>query len=419
MAVIARFSENSQWLLQTYELQVATGKVESAISEAARARLNYINLRDQSFLPPYKTAIANATENLRLVHRLTPENAALQSVVKELDASADRRVDLMSTSVDLRATGAADDARQSEITLENTKAATVLAAVVDKMQQQEESILVSRKNEASRLFATVLWILGAMLASALFLFWVHYHLLNRELEKRERAEGGARRLSAHVLQLQDEERRKFSRELHDGIGQNLAAAKMIACSLSDKYPGEHLLRDLLSALDQAIMETRTISHLLHPLLLDELGLASAVSWYVDGFSKRSGIQVSTNISESVGRLGRPQELVLFRVLQESLTNVHRHAKSQKAEISLHTSNGNAILQVRDHGIGMPFEKLKQFRSDGTQVGVGLTGMRERVREHGGTFEINSDGKGTEVSVSIPAEPVAHAHDGEPVASAAG
>jgi signal transduction histidine kinase len=99
--------------------------------------------------------------------------------------------------------------------------------------------------------------------------------------------------------------------------------------------------------------------------------------------------------------------------------VHRHAKSQKAEISLHTSNGNAILQVRDHGIGMPFEKLKQFRSDGTQVGVGLTGMRERVREHGGTFEINSDGKGTEVSVSIPAVPVAHARDGEPVASAAG
>jgi signal transduction histidine kinase len=178
------------------------------------------------------------------------------------------------------------------------------------------------------------------------------------------------------------------------------------------------MQDLLSTLDQSIMETRTISHLLHPLLLDELGLASAVNWYVDGFSKRSGIQVSTNIADSVGRLPRPQELVLFRVLQESLTNVHRHAKSQKAEISLYTANGNAILHIRDHGTGMPVEKLKHFRSDGTQVGVGLTGMRERVREHGGTFEINSDGKGTEVLVSIPVEPVPASHDGVPMTSRA-
>src|SRR6202008_57535 len=125
-----------------------------------------------------------------------------------------------------------------------------------------------------------LWVLGGMLTSAVFLFWIHYRLLNGELGKRERAESGARRLSARVLELQDEERRKFSRELHDSLGQTLAVCKMIAYGVSVRHPDEGAVVDLLGLLDRSIQETRTISHLLHPPLLDELGIGAAIKWYV-------------------------------------------------------------------------------------------------------------------------------------------
>jgi len=154
-------------------------------------------------------------------------------------------------------------------------------------------------------------------------------------------------------------------------------------------------------LTQSVTETRTISHLLHPPLLDEVGLASAARWYVEGFAKRSGIELTADISDEPGRLPRPAELVLFRVLQESLTNIHRHSKSLRAEVSLHSSPANVILLVRDYGKGMPRETLANFLIAGTNVGVGLAGMRERVREQGGRFDIRSDKTGTTITVTMP------------------
>jgi signal transduction histidine kinase len=141
--------------------------------------------------------------------------------------------------------------------------------------------------------------------------------------------------------------------------------------------------------------------LLHAPLLDEVGTASAARWYVEGFAKRSGIELTTDISDEPGRLPRPAELVLFRVLQESLTNIHRHSKSPLAEVSLHCSPANLILQVRDYGKGMPREMLANFLSAGTNVGVGLAGMRERVREQGGRSDIRSDKTGTTITVTMP------------------
>lgn len=176
---------------------------------------------------------------------------------------------------------------------------------------------------------------------------------------------------------------------------------MMAMNVSGKHPDDKNLSELVHLLERSIQETRTISYLLHPPLLDELGIASAASWYVDGFSQRSGLQISTDIATEMGRLPHPVELVLFRVLQESLTNVHRHSKSPKADVSLHVTTGNAVLHVRDYGVGISAEKLRHFRSQGTGVGVGLTGMRERVLEHGGQFEIRSSNPGTELLVTIP------------------
>ena len=403
LIVISRFSSSAQWVVHTYEVQVATRMVESALSEAGRDRLSYVALREPSYLRQYETAKREASEGVRRVRQLTLDNPTQRILCSELDKLARDRIALLQTSFDTLRSRPNDKDFQNTITLENNRFGDEIASVVDDMQRQEDVLLESRKGSSARLFAAILWVLAVMLASAVSLLWIYHRLLNGELGRREQAESGARRLSAHVLELQDEERRRFSRELHDSLGQDLAAAKMIAYGVSERNPKEEAVPELLDVLERALQETRTISHLLHPPLLDELGIASATSWYVDGFSQRSGLQISLKISDHIGRLSRPVELVLFRVLQESLTNVHRHAKSPKAEVSLSMANGSAVLQIRDYGIGIPAEKLDHFRSNGTQAGVGLTGMRERVREQGGEFEIYSDNTGTEVLVTVPVE----------------
>jgi signal transduction histidine kinase len=401
MVAISRYSNSAQWVEHTYEVKVATGSVESTLSEAARDRLSYITGGDPSYLLRYESARKEVSEDLLRVRELTLDNPQQQDKFNRLDNLANQRIALLQTSLDARAAGQPDAILQTSVSLQNTKLATDVAAEIAEMQNQEDVLLASRKNESSMLFAAVLWIFGAMLACAVALLWVHYRFLNDELNKREEAENGARRLSVHVLELQDEERRKFSRELHDGLGQNLAVAKMIAFSVLEKHPDEETVPELIELLNRSIQETRTISYLLHPPLLDELGIASAANWYLDGFSQRSGVQITAKIADEIGRLPRPVELVLFRVLQESLTNVNRHAKSAKADVSLYVADGSAVLQVRDYGIGIPSEKLHHFRSKGTHVGVGLTGMRERVHEHGGKFEIRSSETGTELLVTLP------------------
>ena len=401
MLAMSRYSNSAQWVDHTYEVQVATGKVESTLSDAARDRLSYITGGDPLYLQRYESAKKQVSDDLSSVRALTIDNPLQQDNFTRLEVLANERIALLQNSLDARASGKPDDRLQTSVSLENTKLAADIAVAIAEMQKQEGLVLASRKRASSRLFAVVLFIFGVLLACAVALLWIHYRFLNDELGRREEAENGARRLSVHVLKVQDEERRKFSRELHDGLGQNLAVAKMMAMNVSTKHPGEPSVAELVQILERSIQETRTISYLLHPPLLDELGIASAATWYVDGFSKRSGLQISTKIAGEIGRLPHPVELVLFRVLQESLTNVHRHSKSPKAEVSLYVAHGRAMLHVRDYGVGIPTEKLRHFQSQGTDVGVGLTGMRERVREHGGQFEIRPSNPGTELLVTIP------------------
>jgi signal transduction histidine kinase len=154
-------------------------------------------------------------------------------------------------------------------------------------------------------------------------------------------------------------------------------------------------------LDDTIAETRTISHLLHPPLLDEVGLNSAARWFVEGFGKRSGISVNLDILDEDIRLPEATELVLFRVLQESLTNVHRHSGATRADVSLHTSGKEAILRVTDYGRGIPPAVLLSLQEDGSGGGVGLAGMTERIREIGGRLKIRSSAIGTEIVARVP------------------
>ena len=157
----------------------------------------------------------------------------------------------------------------------------------------------------------------------------------------------------------------------------------------------------MELLDQSIAETRTISHLLHPPLLDEAGFSSAAKWYLEGFAQRSGIEVKIDLPENLERLPKAIELGLFRVLQESLTNIHRHSGSSRAEVSLKVFPEKVVLEVRDFGKGIPPRLLESFRTRGISSGVGLAGMRERVRELGGRLEIQAKSPGSLVSVALP------------------
>ena len=165
--------------------------------------------------------------------------------------------------------------------------------------------------------------------------------------------------------------------------------------------GEALV-ETLGYVDQSIAETRTLSYLLHPPLLDEAGFPYAARWYVEGFAQRSGIQVQVDIPERVERLGRPAELVLFQVLQESLTNIHRHSQSTRAGVSLRVLSGGVALRVRDYGKGMPSDLVEHARANGSQLGVGTGGDAGACPRSGpGRSEVRSDGKGTVVIATVP------------------
>jgi signal transduction histidine kinase len=229
--------------------------------------------------------------------------------------------------------------------------------------------------------------------------------LEREVTERKRAEEQLRQLSVRLMTLQDEERRHIARDLHDTTGQTLAAMKMTTALIQRTAAGsemQRLLDDLNALTDQAVQEIRTTSYLLHPPLLDEAGIASAVQWFVEGFSKRSGIQVNCEIAENLQRPPRNHELVLFRVLQESLTNVHRHSGASAATVRLNLAAAHFALEIADNGTGIPDDSLRRFHEDGHGTGVGLVGMRERVNELNGWFDIRSGPTGTSVSVSLPA-----------------
>jgi len=213
-----------------------------------------------------------------------------------------------------------------------------------------------------------------------------------------------RDLSVRLLRVQDDERRRIARDLHDSTGQALTALKLELAGIERELASRHpqLARRLAANIESARQisdELRTISYLLHPPLLDELGLGSALRWYMDGFQKRSGINVQLEFSGEA-RLAPEMETMLFRVVQECLINIHRHSGSATASIRLVQAEGHIVLDVEDEGRGMTAEQLSEIAS-GAALGVGLRGMRERIKDFGGELEILSKGQGTKVKAVVP------------------
>ena len=235
-----------------------------------------------------------------------------------------------------------------------------------------------------------------------------------------------RKLSAQLMRVQDEERRRIARELHDGLGQWLAAAQinvdMLLLREGSKSPS--MLQETRKLIDHAVSSIRTMSYLLHPPLLDEAGFEAAAHWFIDGFSKRTAMAIETNFSrptdlsdghgnnndngngDSNGILKAPRmpeavELALFRALQEGLTNAHRHAASQSVKVTFQRLTDCAILEIEDFGRGLPQAIMERFQRTGGGSGVGLAGIRERVKELGGDFSIRSTSSGATLRAVVP------------------
>ncbi len=398
--------DSLRWLAHSYQVEVSLGDVDSMLTEAARARAMYVTTGDNNYYVQFENDLHGLPPAMERIHELLADNPSQLTLLHQLDATSEKRAALLEQSVDLRHDGRIDPDEQSSIQRDSITLGLDQSELVHEMQQDEQSLIGQRRRISDQLFLAFLGLLVATFLTSALLFWWHYALLREELRRREAMEESTRRLSSHVLEMQDEERRRFSRELHDSLGQILTAAKLNMSALMKRYPEDQTLFETESFLDQAVQETRTISYLLHPPLLDELGFASAAEWFIEGFSKRSGIDVELKIAKEVTRLPRPVELVLFRVLQEALGNVMRHAKATRAEVSVTAPRNGVVLEVRDFGVGIPQETLETFNRTGGHVGVGLAGMRERVREQGGTFEVKSTGRGTMIIVTMPRESVA-------------
>jgi len=223
-----------------------------------------------------------------------------------------------------------------------------------------------------------------------------------------------------LMKAQDEERRRIARELHDTAGQTLT---VLGLSLAELVEQAQVIapelakegKEIEGIVQQLHREIRTTSYLLHPPLLDECGLASALSMYVEGLAERSHVAITLDVAANVGRLPRDMELAIFRLVQECLTNIHRHSGSKTALIRLVREGESVRTEVQDRGKGISPERLSEIRSHG--FGVGIRGIRERIRQFHGEMKIESNGSGTSVIVSIPMPKESCSEDSEPLQSA--
>jgi signal transduction histidine kinase len=221
----------------------------------------------------------------------------------------------------------------------------------------------------------------------------------------EQAEQRLQHLAVRLLRSQDDERRRIARELHDTTAQNLFALTLLlagAQQATDSSPADAqaALAESRRLAEQALGEVRTLSYLLHPPLLDEMGLGSAVQWYVEGFRRRSGIAVELQVPADLGRLPADVETALYRMLQESLINIHRHSGSASAVVKLTRTRQSIRLQVRDRGHGMPSAAVSA-QHDTAQLGVGIAGLRQPLDDLGGRLDIRSSRRGTTVAATVP------------------
>jgi signal transduction histidine kinase len=381
-------------------------RLRADLAGAEAARLAFITSGDPAELPLYEQCAGQIPNDLSELLELTEDNEDGHVDLAQLRPLVERRLGILRESVELAKKDAAgNSAEQQSLTDSGAALTGQIDGILDRAQQQEEELYNQRRLVSQHTYEWERAILAIAFLVTMGIVALIFWTLLMELQERKLAEQVVRKLSGRLLKIQDDERRHIARELHDSLGQLLSGLKMhldravwLAAATGTQRDA---LKSAVELAQDSINETRTLSYLLHPPLLDEFGFGSAAKWYVEGFVKRSKIAVKVDIPKDFERMPEEIELVLFRVLQESLTNIHRHSGSASAEISARWTAGFVTLRVADHGKGISPELLAKFRKRRGSGGVGLAGMLERVEELGGILELTSDEQGATLRVTIP------------------
>jgi signal transduction histidine kinase len=403
----ARYASSEDWVSHTQEVTTWLTRLRSDLATAEAARLAFVSSQDPIELPLYNESSRRIPVDLATLHHLTADNPVQQKRIDQVRPLIEQRLGLLEESINLAKMNAAGQrAAQQKLTLSGTGLTQDLREILDRAQASEETLLHQRETFSDNTYKWERAVLALAFVLTVFILASTFWTLLMELKERRQAEAVVRQLSGRLLKVQDEERRRIARELHDSLGQLLSSLKINLDHMMSRSTGmtaqqEEIMTTCLELAQQSLDETRTLSYLLHPPLLDEFGFASAAKWYVDGFVKRSKIDVKLEIAPDFARMPDEVELALFRVLQESLTNIHRHSGSSTAEIVARNLQHVVTLQITDHGKGIPMEILEKFRRIRGGVGVGLAGMRERIEELGGNLNIQSEGQATVLEVLIP------------------
>ncbi len=415
LGAVAYFTERGiavsrDWVIHTYQVRSQLNDLQLEFMRAAEEESPLLSIQGRYEIPQSRQQSDLARHTVEELRRLTRDNPRQQERLAQLRGILQQNNDAMlarpRSSGDLEVhLSPAERERLEEI----NDSSRQMADIVRSMQDEEELLLDQRLKAWDYLFRRNVLMLGLAFTVVTFMLAYNFRLLitevarTKDTEEKARANAESYRLmSARILELQDLERRRIARELHDSVGQYLAGLKINLNQLQTVLPIDTpaLLRETVGLTDYAIQEVRTISHLLHPPLLEDLGFLPAARWYVDEYGKRSQVKVSLLVNEPVERLPRDVEIALFRVLQESLTNVYRHSAAQSVDIRIFWSDGHVTLTVADDGKGIPAEVLSRFR-DGGASGIGLAGMRERLAEFGGEFKVDSSSGGSIVQAKIP------------------
>lgn len=426
--VLAYFTEagvaNSRdWVVHTYGVASTLENLQLTLADERASAMGYLLTRNDIEMTQYREGVQRIPRILAALRTQVRDPQELQQIDR-LEALLRQHQAELDGFFAVEQRGNLPEATQSAALTSISLAHDEVRTLIEEMQQHEQALLRTRLHRWDMLFRRNLVALTLMFAAAILLLFYNFRFFLGEIARRNIAERlerenieSYRALSARIIELQDFERRKIARELHDSVGQYLAGLKLslgrLATKLRDAAPGTRdLVSETLDLAERAVGEVRTISHLLHPPLLDELGLSSAVRWYAEGFAKRSGTQVHLELAEIADRLPREIELALFRVLQEALTNVHRHARATSAEVTVACTETQVTLTVKDNGRGIPREVLARFHS-GLAGGIGLAGMKERLNELGGSLTVQSGAAGTTVAAIVPVQQLDESSGGAP------
>jgi signal transduction histidine kinase len=414
LGAVAYFTERGivvsrDWVIHTYQVRSHLNDLQLEVMRAQASETNSLLSAGTQSLPPSAEQADLARQTVNTLHTLTKDNPRQQQRLTQLGQMLKDDRDLLDGQRNPEGArvqlSPSERKRREEIGARQKQ----IASIVSNMQDEEEALLDQRLQAWDYLFKRNVMMLGLAFAVVTLMLAYNFRLLvlevahTKDTEQRSTANAESYRLmSARILELQDSERRRIARELHDSVGQYLAGLKINLNQLQTgvRIDMPALLRETVGLTDCAIQEVRTISHLLHPPLLEDLGFLSAARWYVDEYGKRSQIKVSLIVDEPIERLPREVEIALFRVLQESLTNVYRHADARSVHVRIVCKDGHVTLTVADDGKGIPHEVLAKFRG-GAAPGIGLGGMRERLAEFGGKLLVESSSGGSVVQAVIP------------------